>query len=45
MNDYCNDCRGEIYWVDNLGCWYHMSTADMLTCPAGEVERAEQTEA
>lgn len=34
----CKGCGKRIYWVDDLGLWYHSGLYDMLTCPADVVE-------
>ena len=41
MNKTCKDCGKRIYWVDDLGVWYHWNQMDMLTCPSLKVEPAE----
>jgi hypothetical protein len=38
----CKDCSKTIYWVEDLGLWYHWNLADMLTCPSAKVEPAAQ---
>ena len=31
--DTCKNCGKPIYWLDDLGLWYHWNLADALHCP------------
>ena len=37
----CADCGKPIYWAVGPEAWYHRNSADMLTCPAAEIEPAK----
>jgi hypothetical protein len=40
----CKDCGKTIYWVQDLGVWYHWNQIDMLTCPAERITPADRAE-